>query len=62
MTEDQIEEMLAECMEEAEACPSAFTSWELEFLTDIEERNVDRHLTEDQISKLAQIHQERVCA
>jgi hypothetical protein len=59
--EEEIEDMITACREAIDADPKRFTAWEIRFLESLEDRNVDHHLTEDQIVKLEQIHEERCC-
>lgn len=57
--EEDIEDMIAACRQAADEDPKRFRPWELSFLESLEDRNVDHHLTEQQIEKLREIHEER---
>lgn len=60
MDDVQIEKMLEECLEVIEE-DGLFTSWEVSFLESLEEANEYGHLTPDQVVKLEQIYEDRVC-
>jgi hypothetical protein len=57
--EDDVEEMIEACRTAADDDPKRFTAWEIRFLEELEDRNVDHHLTESQVDKLRQIYEER---
>lgn len=59
-SEEEIEGMLAGCLEVLEERPDSFTGFERTFLEDIEQKNEIHHLTPGQISKLEEIYEERV--
>lgn len=60
-TEEEIEQMIAECMEALEQRPDDFTGWETSFLEDVSDANETTHLTDSQVEKLEQIWEERNC-
>ncbi len=57
--EDEIEDMIAACRDLVDEDPARFTPWEIRFLEELEDRNVDQHLTEAQVDKLREIYEER---
>lgn len=59
-TEEEIETMIEACVEAAESTPEVFTAWEISFLEDIQEKNELGHLSDKEIAKLEEIHEERV--
>lgn len=59
MDEDQIEMMLAECLELMDQEDHPFTAWEVSFIESIEDANETGHLTPDQVAKLEQIYEDR---
>jgi hypothetical protein len=55
--------MIEECLEavEEDTDGEVFTAWEITFLESVEEANEEGHLTPDQVVKLEQIYEDRVC-
>jgi hypothetical protein len=57
--EDDLEQVLADCIEMVKEDPHRFTTWELHFIAELEDANDAFHLTDAQRDKLGQIHAER---
>lgn len=57
--EEDVEDMIAACREAIDADPKRFTAWEIRFVEELEDRNVDHHLTDGQIDKLREVYEER---
>ena len=57
--EDDLEQVLADCIAMVEEDPARFTPWERQFLAELEDANDAFHLTDAQRDKLGQIHAER---
>jgi hypothetical protein len=58
-TDEEVEKMIAECREELEENPKAFTGFEREFIESVADANETTHLTDKQIAKLEQIWEDR---
>ena len=59
MDEEHIERMLEACLELMDQDDHPFTSWEVGFIEDAEEKNETGHLSPTQVEKLEQIYEER---
>lgn len=56
MTDEEIEGMLDDLLEDLETHPSRYTAWEREFIENLSEMNDWHHLTEAQADKLYEVH------
>lgn len=59
--EGEIEEMLGQCVAALEERPDDFTGWERTFIEDLELKNEEGHLSDNQLQKLEQVWEERGC-
>lgn len=60
MTEEEICEMISDCIEALESNDEDFTDYEHDFLLSIQEQNEEGHLSEKQQEKLEEIWDEKV--
>jgi len=59
--DEEIDDMLQDCLAAIDERPDDFTEWEMDFIRDTAEANETLHLSKPQIEKLEQIWEERDC-
>lgn len=60
--DEYLEGLVSDCLEKVEDDSEGFTEWELNFLKSIADKHDYRHLSEKEIDKLEEIHEEKCFA